>query len=430
MTTVKNRVSKMELLGYTNPLAAKGYDKKLIEFRTIRGHQLVYNSKKNQHEVDNRTMNLHFSVPECDEIVVPRLDENGKPIPGDFRRAIIAYVKGADSIFIDEIMEQNGYQTQKDALENAEPINFYDEALYCSFREVNKIAYLRATNLNADVKGEMREGSPTFYEYDTTSISEKRVKETIQGAKVKSYVLDMIEKGQTTTQWGVFVVSKNISLKKAQEQFSLPQVQDFILSWVEKDPVSFDKMLNDPSTTDRMYAIQAIAEGFYSVRQDGEIRNQKDEVLAIAGLNGNPAEALMNQMDESQLRDMRREMSPKFFTFTEKEVSESERIQQLIRENEKLQKYKEMADTVDAEKLDKVVGEVSKTDATKMIHGMASEEGGNIFVIEMGRWVKDGKDNDLLPDKAENNGKTWSIDTLSEFYHNNPGEYKKLLSRV
>jgi hypothetical protein len=65
-----------------------------------------------------------------------------------------------------------------------------------------------------------------------------------------------------------------------------------------------------------------------------------------------------------------------------------------------------------------------------MIHGMASEEGGNIFVIEMGRWVKDGKDNDLLPDKAENNGKTWSIDTLSEFYHNNPGEYKKLLSRV
>jgi len=276
----------------------------------------------------------------------------------------------------------------------------------------------------------MREGSPTFYEYDTTSISEKRVKETIQGAKVKSYVLDMIEKGQTTTQWGVFVVSKNISLKKAQEQFSLPQVQDFILSWVEKDPVSFDKMLNDPSTTDRMYAIQAIAEGFYSVRQDGEIRNQKDEVLAIAGLNGNPAEALMNQMDESQLRDMRREMSPKFFTFTEKEVSESERIQQLIRENEKLQKYKEMADTVDAEKLDKVVGEVSKTDATKMIHGMASEEGGNIFVIEMGRWVKDGKDNDLLPDKAENNGKTWSIDTLSEFYHNNPGEYKKLLSRV
>jgi len=419
----------MDILGLTNEFAKKGYSKKIIQFRTIRGHQMAYDFKRRDYKIDTRTQDLHFSVPPVDEIVIPRFEigENGKvkQLEGT-TKTLIAYVRGASSIFVDEIMEQFGFNSRDEVFEQAEEIRFFNESLNLAPHEVAKIAYLRATNLNRDVSDEFRSGSPTFYEFDTSEISAKRVKNRLRNAKVEAYALEMIEKNQLTTQWGIFSCAKNLTISKAKEMFSLFEVQDFILSWAKDDPTGFDDMANSSDTLDRMYVMQALEEKYFKVSPDGRIHDETDEHVATVGAGGSPTDAIINQMDEESFRRLRKKMEGVFLEMADKHIDETEEMQRLRAENERLKHYKEIADTVKPETLDKVTGEVSVEEATRILKGLAAEER---LTIHANRWIKENSES-LLPPNEENNDKTWCFDTLPLYYSKNPGAFRELKRKL
>ncbi len=415
----------MTILGYRNGYAKPEYTGEEVVFRTLR-------------EREGGKMNGNFqSIPGVDRILVPKFtqedgevkiikDSEGRVV---MEESVICYVPGARSIFLEEIMEYSGLTEREVYDQRVEDLQFHDSVLIRVGRhEVNKLAYLRATNLNRDIDSKMRRGVPTFYELNKEKISENRKRSNLDKATVISEITSLIQTDRKETIWVMFAALRELTLKQARERFSYSEAEDYLLMTAMRKPEKVDELFK-PEMVQRMSVMQAVESGYLIVGADGAVRTPTDETIAIVGRGGNVVEAVMNMANTVQLGQIVLAVRDVFASFGKKVRQETGEINKLKAQLAEHQEAKAEGKTL-AEKITGA-GMTAKDplEIEEVIRGLCHGEEPKLQ-LGTNRWVKDIEGNNFVPSKDLNEGKSWDIKTIAEFFSKNPDHYKEFLEKV
>lgn len=416
----------MAILGYRNGYAKPEYTGEEVIFRSLR-----------QREGGKMTGNFQ-SIPGVDRILIPKFERNeegqvrfvndstGKPV---LEEAIICYVPGARSIFLEEIMEYSGLTEKEIYDQRVEDLQFHDSVLIRVGRhEVNKLAYLRATNLNRDIDPKVRRGVPTFYELNKEKLSENRRNSNLDKATIISQVTSLIQDDRKETIWVMFAALRELTLAKVRDRFTYSEAEDYVLLTAMRKPEKVAELMK-PEMVQRMSIMQAVESGHLTVEHDGAVKTKSDETIAMVGNGGNVIDSVMNMASKPQIAEIVLSVRDVFAGFGKAVRKESGEVNKLKAQIAEMKEAKDEGVTLSEKVTGAAMTAKDPLEIEDIIRGLCKGDEPKIE-LGMNRWVKDLKGNDFVPSKDLNDGKTWDIKTLGEFFSQNPDHYKEFLEKV
>ena len=416
------KTSRMEALSLLNPF----YDPELqdgefVNFTTIR--------KENK-----RNGGTFLIVPGSCRVLIPELDENNKPKPeresmplnkgGKMKlvEEIIVYIPGESSIFLSDIVAGKKNGDEDEIKQRAEDILIVGGSEKVPRHEINRIAYLRACQSNADIKFG---GSkfPTIKEYHKKIAAAAYFEKHIPRFGVSSKVTQLIEDGKTMQLWLLYAFLKNMSVSDVKK-ITDPNIMKLeLMKKAEVAPEALDKVFEDQNTTNKVYVMQAFYDGLLTVDSNGSVKNKDGHQVAFVALGANQADATHSQIEAKYLHELKTAIGPLFHAEIVKEKQDNAKIARLEAEVERLRNLQKIGTTVDPQKLkDVMYTAVSKEDAEKFLLGLVATG----LVSRTANWLK----GDCLPPTesyTKKDIKTWNIDMLSEFLSENPSYYHDML---
>ena len=403
----------MDILGYVNPFVGLG--KETVEFRAVRVH-------------DKRNGDTFVKVPGTSKIQVPRIQDGEIVLQHDgktmvMEEAVIAFIPGARSIFASEIISTKTCKDFEEVIQRAIDIDVFDGAKVVQAHEINEVAYLRACSYNTD--NLVSRGTPIIYEYDKSAEARKFLKSEMPRLKVVEKVKQWIEENRENALWAMFANFQNLTIAVAQERYTYEQVQAQMLYKAKHSPEQVEEMASSQKAIDRTFVLMALHTRFYDELPDGSIYSKDGIQVARKGQGGNVVDAILNQLKDEQLKDLRVAMTSQFKSHANKFDSQSLEIENLKKQNEILTAKLGVAKTIPTNDLISASkGIPTEENALALIEKMI-EEGKMTRKIQWlsGEGVPGKELNPLKPDTAFN------AESLTAYYLSNPVEFWELYNK-
>jgi hypothetical protein len=401
-------ISKMKALGYRNdffdPQSQTGEH---VTFITIR-------------QVNKKNGQTFITVPGVDKILIPALDLDGKAIQENGRvklvEAKIAYIPGAPSIFVDEIMEMTGRKEEEKVLAEAQDISIFDGVLRVPRHEINKIAFMRATGRNRDCKNNPS-GFPTFREWNQAIEAKMRLDSVVPRFDVTSRITHMIQEKQHTALWLIYSVLENQPVAVAKQVVDLNIMQLHLLKKADTQPELIVKALEDESYQDRMIILQAFYTGELVEDINGNVKTIDGKQVSFVARGASQVDAVHASISKEEMQALRQRIGTIFQRQMVADAKENAKIKSLEQEIERLKSIQAIGKNVDLNKAaDGVYDAVTLEDAKAFVLGLIEK---NVITKQI-KWLG----GDILPNIEYCKDNKWSIDTLSEFLHKNPDQLK------
>jgi len=397
----------MDVLGYLNPYAATPKD--VVEFRTVR-------------ENNKRNGDTFVMIPGVSRIMVPKILENEFVYQPDgktmvMEEAVIAYVPGAQSIFASEIISTKSCKDLQEVFSRAQDILIYDGTEIIQGHEINRIAFLRATSNNKDSKS--AKGTALFYEYDKNALAKQFLANEAPKIKVVAKVQQWIDDNREISLWAMFANLQNLTVGEAMSRYSYEQVKAEMLYRAKWTPEVIEKMANDKKEIDRIFVIMAIHDKYYDELSDGSVYDKGGVLIARKGQGGSVIDAILAQIQEDQLKDLRVDMAENFKSHANKFDSQSKEIEKLRKQNALLEQKLSLAGKISSKDL--IAASKGAPTDEQVQHLVDSWLDAELITRNI-KWLKGAV---MPPDEVHpsGTGKAWDIEILTRYYQANPAEF-------